>query len=77
MYKIRIINKIEQRVNEYHNLTGVSKKRIAENAGVSSSRMYQIFKTQDMMMSVYAKFMVALQCSLTDLVEFEITGEDE
>jgi len=74
--KFRIINKIERRVNEHHYLTGASRKWIAEKAGVSPSRMYKIFKSDDMMLSVYVKFMIALQCSLNDLVEIEIIEDD-
>ena len=38
--------------------------------------MYKIFKSDDMMLSVYVKFMIALQCSLNDLVEIEIIEDD-
>jgi len=74
---IRIINRIEQRVNEYQGLTGATKKWIADKAGVSPSRMYKIFQSDDMMISVYAKFMVALQCPLMDLIEIEITDDSD
>ena len=74
--KFLIINKIEQRVNEYQQLNGTSKKWIAEKVGISPSRMYQIFKSEDMMLSVFIRFAIVLRCPIDDLFKVEITEED-
>jgi len=78
MQKFKIINKIEQRVNEYQHLRGSTKSWIADQVGISKSRMYQIFKAEDMMFNVYVRFAIVLECKLTDLFEIHVyrDGED-
>jgi len=73
----KIINKIEQRVNEYQHLHGSTKLWIADKVGISKSRMYKIFKSDDMMISVYLRFSIVLQCPLSDLVEFHLYSMDD
>ena len=73
--QIKIKNNIEQKVNEYQNLHGSTKQWIAERVGISKSRMYQIFKSDDMMINVYIRFAIVLNCSLDDLIDFEIINE--
>jgi len=72
MFKFEIVNKIEQRVNEYQHLRGSTKTWIADQVGISKSRMYQIFKGDDMMMNVYARFAIVLECQITDLFEIHV-----
>lgn len=70
--RIKITNKIEQRVNEYQAKTGATKKFIASKVGISPSRMYQIFQAEDMMIYMYIRFAIFLNCPLDDLVEYEV-----
>ena len=72
MFKFEIVNKIEQRVNEYQQLRGSTKTWIADQVGISKSRMYQIFKGDDMMLNVYARFAIVLECQITDLFEIHV-----
>lgn len=72
---IKIINKIEEKVNEHQKKYGSSKVWIAEQVGISKSRMYQIFKSDDMMINVYIRFAIVLNCSLDDLIQYEIINE--
>jgi DNA-binding Xre family transcriptional regulator len=68
--QIQITNKIEQKVNEYQEQTGATKTWIAKQIGISPARMYQIFKTNNMMIDVYIRFAILLDCTLEDLVEY-------
>jgi len=52
MYKFKIVNKIEQRVNEYQRLRGSTKSWIADQVGISKSRLYQVFKGDDMIFNL-------------------------
>lgn len=76
MYKFKIVNKIEQRVNEYQRLRGSTKSWIADQVGISKSRLYQVFKGDDMMLNLYARFAIVLECSITDLFEIEVSGNE-
>ena len=73
--KVKITNKIEEKVNEHQKKYGSSKVWIAEQIGISKSRMYQIFKSDDMMINVYIRFAIVLNCSLDDLIKYEIVDE--
>jgi len=69
--KIKITNKIEERINEYQKLYGSSRKWFADKMGMSSSRMYQLLKADNMNIDVLAKFAIVLECRLDDLVDYE------
>jgi len=73
--QIKITNNIEQKVNEYQKRTGATKKFIANKVGISPSRMYQIFQAEDMMIYMYIRFAIFLNCSLDDLVKYEVTND--
>ena len=73
--KVKITNKIEEKVNEHQKKYGSSKVCIADQIGISKSRMYQIFKSDDMMINVYIRFAIVLNCSLDDLIKYEVVDE--
>jgi len=76
MQKFKIVNKIEQRVNEYQHLRGSTKSWICGQVGISKSRLYQVFKGEDMMLNLYARFAIVLECPITDLFEIQVYGDE-
>ena len=68
--KIKITNKIEDKINEYQRKYGSSRKWFADKMGMSSSRMYQLLKADNMNIDVLAKFAIVLECKLDDLIEY-------
>lgn len=70
--KIKIKNKIEEKLNEYQERTGASKTWIAKQIGISTSRLYQICQAENMMLDVAMKFAIFLNCDVMDLFDYEI-----
>lgn len=68
--QIKIVNKIGEKVEDYQKRTGATKTWIAKQMGMSSSRMYQIIESENMMVDVIAKFALVLNCKIDDLVEY-------
>ena len=73
--KIKITNKIEERINEYQKQTGATRKWIADKIGISKSRLYQIMQTENMMLDVAVKFAIFFNCKIEDLFDYEIMDE--
>ena len=69
--QVKIYNKIEEKVNEYHNKTGASKTWVAKQIGMTPQRMYQLMKSENMMLDVLVKFAIFLECSIDQLIEYE------
>ena len=70
--KIKITNKIEDKINEYQKQTGSTKTFIASKMGMSPQRIYQLMKSDNMNIDVLAKFAIVLKCKLDDLVDYDI-----
>ena len=70
--KIKITNKIEDKINEYQKQTGATKTFIASKMGMSPQRIYQLMKSDNMNIDVLAKFAIVLKCKLDDLVDYDI-----
>jgi len=73
--KIKITNKIEEKINEYQEKTGATRKWIADKIGISKSRLYQIMQTENMMLDVAVKFAIFFNCKIEDLFDYEIMDE--
>ena len=73
--KIKIINNIDDMLTDYQFKTGASKVWIAEQLGISKSRLYQICLADNMMLDVAMKFAIFFKCSLEDLFDYEIIDE--
>lgn len=74
--KIKIVNKIEEKVNEYQGRSGATKTWIANKMSMSPQRMYQLMKAENMNIDVLVKFAIALECKLDDLIEYNIIEKD-
>jgi DNA-binding Xre family transcriptional regulator len=69
--QVKITNKIEDKISEYQRKYGSSRTWIANKMGMSTSRMYQLLKADNMNIDVLAKFAIALNCKLDDLIDYE------
>jgi len=69
--QVRIYNKIEEKVNEYQERTGASKTWIAKQLGMTPQRMYQLMKSDNMMLDVIVRFAIFLECGVDQLIEYE------
>jgi len=69
--KIKIINKIDEKVHEYQIKNNVTRTKVAQQLDMSSSRMYQLFKADNMTIDVLIKFAILLDCKLDDLIEYK------
>lgn len=69
--QIKIVNKIEKKVTEYQKKNNVNRTKIAQQLDMSSSRMYQLFKADNMTIDVLVKFAILLDCKLDDLIEYK------
>ena len=58
-------------INEYQEITGASKTWMAKQMGMTPQRMYQLMKSENMMLDVLVKFALFLDCSLDKLIEYE------
>jgi len=70
--QIKITNKIEQKVIEYQEKYGSSKTWVAKQMGMTPQRMYQLMKSDNMMIDVIAKFAIVLDCKIDDLIDYEV-----
>ena len=69
--QVIIYNKIEEKVIEYQNRTGASKTWIAKQMGITPQRMYQLMKSENMMLDVIVKFAIVLDCNIEHLIEYK------
>lgn len=69
--QVKITNKIEERITEYQDKYGSSRTWIAKQMGMTSQRMYQLMKADNMNIDVLAKFAIILNCKLDDLIDYE------
>lgn len=65
-------NKLEDKISEYQSKNGSSKTWIAEQLEMSPQRMYQLFKSGNMMVDIALKFAEFLDCDVKDLFEYEV-----
>ena len=70
--EIKITNNLERKIDELRNNTGVTKKWIASQMGMSQQRLYYLFKADNMMLDLAIKFAVFLKCDITDIFEYEV-----
>lgn len=70
--QVKVVNKIEERINDYQNRTGATKTWIAKQLGISKSRLYQIMQTDNMMIDVALKFAIFFDCKVDDLFDYII-----
>jgi len=68
--QVRIYNKIEEKVIEYQNKTGASKTWIAKQLDMTPQRMYQLMKSENMMLDVIVKFAIFLECGVDQLIGY-------
>lgn len=68
--KVIIENIIEKKVKEYQAQFGSSKTFIANRMEISPQRMYQIMRSDNMMLDVLVRFALALDCKVDDLIEY-------
>jgi len=69
---ITITNNIERKVKEYQAQTGATKTFIANKMDITPARLYQIMKSNNMMLDVLVRFALALNCKIDDLIEYKM-----
>ena len=72
-----IINKIEDKVNEYKKRTGITKKFIAHDMGMSKQAMFTIMKSNNLTLTTLVKFAHALKCEPEDLYDYKVMVKDD
>lgn len=72
MIEVRIVNKIEEKINEKKIVTGVTKSFIAEQIGISRQSLNILCKTPNPTIESLVKVSIAIGCDVTDLFEYEI-----
>jgi len=70
--QIKVNNKIRQKIKEYQAQTGTSQVWIADQIGISKSRLYQICGAENMMIDVAMKFAIFFDCKIDDLFEYKV-----
>lgn len=74
--KIIIINKIEQKVNEYQEKTGATKTWICKQLGMSTQNLYKLFSSTNLTLETLIKLSYILQCDIKDLFEYQIVVDE-
>ena len=74
---IEVNNKIRQKIKKYQAQTGASQVWIAEQIGISKSRLYQICGAENMMLDVAMKFAIFFDCKLEDLFDYKIIDDSK
>lgn len=75
-FSITILNKIPQKVQEFQNKTGCTRRWLALKLGMSTQNMYKIFEASNVTLETLIKFAYVLQCDISDLFEYEVTTDD-
>lgn len=70
--QIKITNKISEKVEELQVTTGITKKWVAAQMGMSQQRLYYLFKADNMMLDMALKFSIFLNCDIKDIFEYEV-----
>jgi len=74
---VRIINNIEKKVKEHQSLTGATKTFLANQMGITPARLYQVMKSDNMMLDVIVRIALILNCKIDDLIEYETIVQDK
>jgi len=74
--QVIIINKMEEKVNEYQEKTGASKVWIANKMGISPQNLNKAFKSTNMPIEMLIRCSIVLDCSIFDLFEYVILDEE-
>jgi DNA-binding XRE family transcriptional regulator len=69
---IKLINKIEDKVNEYIDATGSNKTWIAKQIGLSKQALYNLFHSPAPTINNLIKLSIILKCKVSDLYDYEI-----
>ena len=75
--KIRIINKIEEKVNEYQVKTGATKTWIANKAGITRQNLNSLEKSDNPTVQSLERLAYVLGCKITDLYECKLIDDME
>lgn len=73
--RIIIINRIEERVNEYQKNTGATKTWICKKLNMSTQNLYKLFSSTNITLETLIKFSYVLQCEIVDLFEYKVIDE--
>lgn len=71
MIEVKIVNKIEERINEKKKITGVTKTFIAEQIGISRQSLNILCKTPNPTIESLVKVAIAIGCDVTELYDYE------
>ena len=74
--KIKITNKIEEKINEYQRKYGTSRTFIANKAGISRQNLNSLEKPENPTIQSLEKIAYALDCKITDLYECKIIKDN-
>lgn len=75
MIEIRIVNKIEEKINEFIKRTGTTKVFISKKLGISRQRLHDLSKADNFYLDTLIKLSILLECDVKDLYEYEIISK--
>jgi transcriptional regulator with XRE-family HTH domain len=76
MIKIHIINKIGDKVQEYHNRTGISKSQIAKEMGYKSKQALEgVISSKNPTIKTLVIFSYFFNCDISELFEVNIKNK--
>jgi DNA-binding Xre family transcriptional regulator len=70
-FRIKITNKIPEKVEEYQLKHGATRTWIAKKLGMSPQNMYKVFESTNLTLETLIKFSIVLGCKIEDLYEYE------
>ena len=77
MIEVKIINKIEDKVNEYQKRTGATKTWIAKQMNISKQNLYTIMKSQNPTIETILMCSALFECDISELYDYDIIKDDE
>jgi DNA-binding XRE family transcriptional regulator len=69
--EVKITNNIDMIMRQYQDRTGVTRKEIASQLNISTSRLYAIMNSDNLMLNVACQLALLFNCSLEDLFKYE------
>ncbi|WP_088225719.1 helix-turn-helix transcriptional regulator [Desulfosporosinus sp. FKB] len=72
MVEIKIKNNLEKKLDELQKNTGIMKTFMAKELGMTPQRLYHLCKASNVQLDTAYKFSVYLNCSVTEIFEYEV-----
>ena len=74
--QIKIINKIADAISLHQLKTGTTKTWISKQLNITNQRLFAIMQADNFNLDTLIKISILLNCSITDLFDYEIVTKD-